>query len=416
MKKLLLLLSITVLVSSCSESRSSLTVEVVNRLNVPRSGELAEFSFSDILSAFNVTDSVQFVILDRDSNEVAYQISYDNRVLFPVNISAGGKERFTVKIAAPKPCEQKVCGRFYALRNDDITWENDKAIYRCFGPAQQLTDEPKYGYDYWCKNTTSLVSEKRYVRALSSETQNRIDSLEQSGNRYKAKLLKDSTDFYHDHGDGLDCFKVGRTLGLAGTALMQDSATMITPNAYNSYEILDNGPLRFSFALHYPPLKVDNDSVVAETRIISLDAGSFMNKVQLSFERLMNTKQLCSAIVMNKREGKDDVVMDIDNGYMAYDYQTVKPYQTGNIYTGAVFTSPVTDIRVDKFKTYQQRVEHDNNYGYLEALSQYVPGDKFVYYFGASWSKCGFESFNSWCEYIRDFAMKAKSPMMVLVY
>ena len=50
---------------------------------------------------------------------------------------------------------------------------------------------------------------------------------------------------YHiDHGNGMDCYAVGPTLGGGTAALMPDSA-IVYPYCYKDYEILDNGPLRF---------------------------------------------------------------------------------------------------------------------------------------------------------------------------
>ena len=264
--------------AACSQPRTSIDVKITNKLDTLRSNELVEIPFKQVIDEFGESDSVQFVIVDKDGKEVPYQISYDENVIFPVSVGANSSVVYTIRHGVPKTIEPRVQGHFYAFRNDDITWENELAIYRCFGPTQQMTKEPKYGYDYWCKDTTDLVSEDRYIRASDPELQSRIDLLETKGQIRKAKALKDSMDFYHDHGDGLDCFKVGRTLGLAGTALMADSVTLIPSNAYSTYEILDNGPLRFTVALTYPPIKVDGDSSIIEKRIISLDAGCYFNK------------------------------------------------------------------------------------------------------------------------------------------
>ena len=46
----------------------------------------------------------------------------------------------------------------------------------------------------------------------------------------------------------------------------------------DSQEILDNGPLRFTVKLEFTPLTVKGDSTVVETRLITLDAGSHLNK------------------------------------------------------------------------------------------------------------------------------------------
>ena len=400
--------------AACSQPRTSIDVKITNKLDTLRSNELVEIPFKQVIDEFGESDSVQFVIVDKDGKEVPYQISYDENVIFPVSVGANSLVVYTIRHGIPKTIELRVQGHFYAFRNDDITWENELAIYRCFGPTQQMTKEPKYGYDYWCKDTTDLVSEDRYIRASDPELQSRIDLLETKGQIRKAKALKDSMDFYHDHGDGLDCFKVGRTLGLAGTALMADSVTLIPSNAYSTYEILDNGPLRFTVALTYPPIKVDGDSSIVEKRIISLDAGCYFNKVQLSFGNLKEVKNICTGIVLNGRR-RNKIEGSVDDGFMAFRYRTQNYPKTGDIYTGAIFVHPVLSIEENLFKTSKQRAEHDGNFGYLQAISQYTPGDSFVYYFGASWSKYGLKSFDEWVEHIRQFNRRLVTPLKVSI-
>ena len=61
-----------------------------------------------------------------------------------------------------------------------------------------------------------------------------------------------------------------------------------------------------------------------------------------------------------------------------------------------------------------ERVEL-RNFGYLQAISQYTPGDSFVYYFGASWSKYGLKSFDEWVEHIRQFNRRLVTPLKVSI-
>lgn len=80
-----------------------------------------------------------------------------------------------------------------------------------------------------------------------------------------------SVSYHVDHGNGLDCYKVGPTLG-GGTAALMSGDSIIYPYCYATQEILDNGPLRFTVKLVYNPLTVKDNSDVIETRLISLDA------------------------------------------------------------------------------------------------------------------------------------------------
>ena len=100
-----------------------------------------------------------------------------------------------------------------------------------------------------------------------------------------ASELYRSVSYHVDHGNGMDCYAVGPTLG-GGTAALFPDSTIVYPYCYKDCEILDNGPLRFTAKLVYNPLVVKGDSSVIETRIISLDKGAQLNKTVVSFDNL----------------------------------------------------------------------------------------------------------------------------------
>lgn len=79
--------------------------------------------------------------------------------------------------------------------------------------------------------------------------------------------------------------------------------TIIYPYCYATQEILDNGPLRFTVRLVYHPLVVRGDSGVIETRVITLDAGSHLNKTIVSYTNLKETMPLAVGIVLHEPDG-----------------------------------------------------------------------------------------------------------------
>ena len=94
----------------------------------------------------------------------------------------------------------------------------------------------------------------------------------------KARMYKETDELYHsvsyhiDHGDGLDCYKVGETLGRRTAELMQDDV-IFYPCGWEEYEILENEPLRCTIKLVYNPIVVGKDSIIG-TCTISLTKGS----------------------------------------------------------------------------------------------------------------------------------------------
>ena len=46
-------------------------------------------------------------------------------------------------------------------------------------------------------------------------------------------------------------------------------------------------------------------------------------------------------------------------------------------------------------------------------ITQYNPGDKFEYYWGAAWSKSSFESMKDWEYYLKNSRLKLNEPLIV---
>ena len=124
----------------------------------------------------------------------------------------------------------------------------------------------------WTKyNTTEPVVEERYALELNAETKAKIAELQKTDPE-KAKELYQSVSYHVDHGNGLDCYKVGPTLGGGANALMVDGE-IVYPSAYKTLEVFDNGPLRFTGKMVDNTFAVKEDAHVTETPVIFLVAG-----------------------------------------------------------------------------------------------------------------------------------------------
>lgn len=194
---------------------------------------------------------------------------------------------------------------------------NDRAAYRAYGPALQEKGERAFGYDIWTKNVPEPVVEDRYDGDLNQ-----------------------GISYHIDHGNGMDCYAVGPTLG-GGTAALFPDSTIVYPYCYKDCEVLDNGPLRFTTKLVYNPLVVKRDSNVIETRIISLDKGSQLNKTVVSFDNLQETTPVVTGIVLHK-QNPTGYSFDANAGYIAYADSTENAANNnGVIYIGAVFPANI---------------------------------------------------------------------------
>ena len=394
---------------ACNDSRT-VTVTVTNPLAMERSNEMVEVSMETVTDRLGLADTAQIVVLNADGQQVPYQITYDGKVIFPAAIAAGGTATYTIQTGTPEAFDVKACGRCYPERMDDMAWENDLVAFRAYGPALQAKGERGFGYDLFTKyNTTEPILEAMYAKELDKETLAKIAELKKTDPKAAAELSRERS--YHiDHGYGMDCYAVGPTLG-AGVAALMVNDSIIYPWCYKNQEILDNGPLRFTVKLEFTPLTVKGDSTVVEARLITLDAGSHLNKTAVSYSNLKETLPIVAGIVLHEPDGA--VVADAANGYITYVDPTTGP-DNGKIFMGAAVPTVVKDAKTVLFSE-KEKKERNNADGHVLAVSDYEPGSEYVYYWGFAWDKADIKTADAWNRYMADFAQKVRNPLTVKV-
>lgn len=393
---------------ACNDSRT-VTVTVTNPLAMERSNEMVEVSMETVTDRLGLADTAQIVVLNADGQQVPYQITYDGKVIFPAAIAAGGTATYTIQTGTPEAFDVKACGRCYPERMDDMAWENDLVAFRAYGPALQAKGERGFGYDLFTKYNTEPMLEAMYAKELDKETLAKIAELKKTDPKAAAELSRERS--YHiDHGYGMDCYAVGPTLG-AGVAALMVNDTIIYPWCYKNQEILDNGPLRFTVKLEFTPLTVKGDSTVVETRLITLDAGSHLNKTVVSYSNLKETLPIVAGIVLHEPDGA--VVADAANGYITYVDPTTGP-DNGKIFMGAAVPAVVKDAKTVLFSE-KEKKERNNADGHVLAVSDYEPGSEYVYYWGFAWDKADIKTADAWNRYMADFAQKVRNPLTVKV-
>ncbi|MDE6438897.1 MAG: DUF4861 domain-containing protein, partial [Muribaculaceae bacterium] len=253
----------------------------------------------------------EFRILDADGNEVPYQLTFNGQLIFPASVKAGQSAAYTIVAGQPAPVDTLVWGRQFPERKDDMAWEHDRGAFRAYGPALQQSGERAFGYDIWTKSVPHPVLEKRF----------RLDR-------------EEKISFHVDHGEGMDVYAVGPTLGGGTAALIYSTGAIVYPYCYESYEILDNGPLRFTVRLTYGPITVDTDSAVVEQRVISLDRGSWLNRTTVTYSGLTHDATIAPGIVIHDANPEGFTLAD---GYMAY----ADPTQDASNGNGTIFVGIV---------------------------------------------------------------------------
>lgn len=408
MKKIFLWCVSAFLCLSCAENKSALTVTVTNPLAIERAGEMVEVSMSEVSDLLKLADTAQIVVLDKEGEQIPYQITYDGKLIFPVTVASGATAAYTIEPGTPAEVDVKACGRQYPERADDMAWENDLVGFRAYGPALQARGEKGFGYDLFTKyNTTEPILEDLYASELNPESWKKVNELRKTDKKAADELVK--TFSYHvDHGYGMDCYAVGPTLG-AGVAALMVNDTIIYPWCYKTGEVLDNGPLRFTVKLEFNPLTVKGDTTVVETRVITLDAGSHLNRTAVSYTSLKETMPVVTGIVLHEPDGA--VSTSAEGGYMTYVDPTTGP-DNGKILMGAAFPADVKSMKAVLFSPEEKKMRNNAD-GHVLAVSDYEPGSEYVYYWGFAWDKADIKTPEAWNRYMADFAQRLRNPLKV---
>jgi hypothetical protein len=370
MKTNMLLIALFLL-TACSVEKK-ISFEVTNNSSIDRTDEIIEIEWKS-LTELNA-DTV--MVLNEDGTIIPSQILYCGQetpqaIIFPATVPANAKKVYNLKAGIPGEFPAKTFGRQVPERKDDFAWENDRVVYRVYGPA--LADEyPSNGTDLWLKKTSKLIINQFYKDDLENETS------------------------YHvDHGEGLDCYKVGHTLGAGAIAPFADRKIWVE-NHYTTVKVLDTGILRTSFELTYDSV-LSGDKVLNKKLIVSLDAASQFNKAVVSYFGDFETLDLAAGIYLHSELG--NIATDQEAGTIAYAENAVSDagVPAGRNYVGLVFTTPVKEIFQD--------AEH------IAGISGYSKDKAFIYYFGGGWSQWGFTSDEDWFKYTEAFAKKIKDPL-----
>lgn len=371
------------------------TIVVSNQTSTPRT-ELISLNMSDVKAKLgNATPKKgeAYIVKNKRGQQIGSQITHDGILLIDASVRPHGSATYYVSIG--KPYQQKVyaTGALYKIRKDDIAWENDRCAYRVYGPALQKTGERSFGTDIWVKNTPDTVVYERYIKDMI-------------GNRKNDDETEILTSFHLDHGNGLDPYRVGATLGLGAPSLMVGTQQYL-PYCYKTYRILDNGPLRFTVELTYNPSTVGDMQNVVEHRIISLDKGSNFNKMTVWYDGLTIPTDFATGFPIHE---EDTETKTFAKDYVSYADPTDNvEVNNSQVYVGVLFPEGIDHTYYQLFDK-----KHDGATGHALGLKRGLKNqEKYSYYFGAAWSKYDVRSYAEWQIRIKDYLDALKNPLQV---
>ena len=382
--KLLNIIALCLLATSAGAQNVKIIVS--NDEKVQRQ-EVVEVCAKQLYQKMSISYGSPVIVKNALGQQVGYQLTHDSLLLVDASVRPCGTAEFSVEKGTPRQPKVYVTGRQYPERVDDIAWENDRTAYRIYGPALQRNKERAFGVDVWVKNTPDLEVEKRYVTELSNHSA--IEALKKEGKTQEALDMEEATTYHFDHGYGLDCYKVGPTLGGGAPALM-DNGELVLPYCYRVYQILDNGPLRFTVRVDYNPTSIGKDKNIVEHRIISLDKGSNFNRCTVWYDGLTEKRDLAAGIVVHP---EDTETMHLASNMALYADPTDNPTkQNFQIFVGLLFPEGIDYTRY----LYTEQDRQNGNAGHVIGVKSYTPGTRFTYYFGSAWSKNDVRTMDEW--------------------
>ncbi len=377
MKHFILLTVAALGLTACNSKK--ITVEVENTQAIDRTLETVELAWGELAGLG--LDSTEVVVLDGEGGEVPSQVIYRGAdvpqgLIFQATVGAKKKASYTITKGERAEYPRQAYGRYVPERMDDFAWENNVMAFRIYGPALQATGEISNGLDVWLKRTPELVIDKWYT----------------PGNNY-----------HKDNGQGLDCYKVGRTLGAGAMAPYAGRKLWLADN-YTQYRVLDNGPLRICFELSYAPFQVDTVEVT-EKRIFTLDANTHFNRITEIYTGNFTQMPVAAGVVLRTGEKGISIgkVLDITPVTMVGYWEPVNMdnnEDNGVTGLGLVFSSEITV---------------ETRLGHLLASTTARAGEPLTYLAGAAWSRANMPTSKAWMEAIVAESKKFNNPLVITV-
>ena len=349
-------------VQATVNGQSLASFDVSNPTSSSITSKVFEVVWSSIEKGASLDTSKLIIIDAKTQKQVVFQMetkgtSSIQNILVELSLAPKEKRHFLLSYGKRIPFVAKTYGRFVPERKDDFAWENDKIAFRMYGKAlEQTPKEMAYGMDVWVKRTTRMIINERYLRG----------------------------EYHVDHGDGMDYYHVGFTLGAGNVAPYINDSIWYSKNFVQS-KVLDNGPLRVSFQLFYDNWDVAGRQVKA-VKTISLDAGSQLNRVEVKYDGA--TEHLPVAVGIIRRKDRGAMYLNEQQGVMGYWEPTFE--HDGTTAVGCVFPDSVKNMNV--------------NTKHLLTIATCNSNNTLVYYTGAAWDRTGeFTNSASWFEYLSKF-------------
>lgn len=279
---------------------SSINVTVENTAEVCRMNETVEVSWHVVASKLSGV-TADNVIVTLDGAQIPSQVMFKGgdtskpeTLIFQATVPASDSKSYVVTTGVKEEYEMQAFSRFVPERKGDYAWENNVVAQRVYGV--ELSNELNTsGVDVWSKTVSDLVIDKWY-----------------------------GISHYHkDAGEGMDCYKVGSTLGGGASAPLIDGKIILSGNMLG-WERTANGPIRTEFTLTYEPFGPNSEYKMVKR--YSLDANTHFTKVVDNF---IHTFDQMDAVVGYVVHSPNAPQVDKDDYIAIYEPASDDQYKSG---------------------------------------------------------------------------------------
>ena len=379
---------IAIVVASAGLGMHAQDLILTNPLNVDRTQKVIEVPLQQVLEQLHAAPAKASAIVAEDAAtgqrvpDQVYAATFGaapDKLLLLVHFSAHGSQRIVFRVDPnASPSRALVFGREAAERKDDFAWENELVAYRIYGPALEATGEITSGIDVWSKRIPNFVIDNFYKRDAEG-----------------ARTHDPSLSYHKDNGQGLDSYEVGKSRGCGGTGVFADGKLIVSKN-YSSIRILGNGPIRFSFEVTYAPWNA-NGVMVTETKRVTLDAGTHLNKIESTYTfDGASTLDLAAGISVHEGASAEFPA----HGSIASVWDTPQIPSAGRIATGLV-ADPA------------QHAKTVEAAGHALMIFTRHSGEPFTYFAGSGWSKADMPTAQAWNAYLKLELEQVEHPVQV---
>lgn len=342
----------------------SLSVTISNETAIPRTNETVSINLPQRMKGKSLA------IHDSSGTQIPCQVIMDNNgdssLIFQVSLDGETSSNYSVTIGDKADIVSKAYSRHVPERLDDYAYENNLIAGRIYGPS--LKDPRTFGQDLWLKCTERLIIDEWFKKG----------------------------DYHHNHGEGMDCYKVANTLGGGACAPLVGSHIIVGDN-WATQERLMNGPVRTAARFTHNKFKA-GDAVISAVRSFELDANTRMIHWTSTFQSDNDSIDVVLGAVLH-----DVVSLTHGSNFIAFTEKasdSKNPDQDGNISIGLVLDPD-----------YKAEFKILDNHAVL--VFKVKSGNPIQYWTASGWSQGGVESPEAWASYMEEQVVILSKPLKI---